>query len=228
LRNRKGIWLQDLARELPESVELHGVDLSPNIFPKDADRPPNMFLHVGSLTSLPAGWTGKFDLVNQRFLIAGLAAAEWRKAVAEMFRVLKPGGVVQLAEREPTYVRSREGSAMRRHDETFDRMYRTLGFNHMCATDLPGMLEEAGFVNVSDDVKMNPIGKKWGEDGESGVRCYVGAYENMGPVLVEEGLVGSASEYDELLSELRREWNDEGNRVATHMICAMKPCGDEV
>jgi len=226
--NRIAIWLEDLSRELPGTVELHGIDLSPTNFPEEVDRAPNMFLHLGSLTSLPAEWTDSFDVVNQRFLIAGLAASEWSKAVAEMFRVLKPGGVVQVAEREPTHVSSRVGSAMRAHDETFDRMYRTLGFNHKCATELPGMLAAAGFVDLSDEVKINPIGKRWGEDGESGARCYGGAYENMGPVLVEEGLVGSAAVYEELLSELRKEWDEEGGQVVCHMICAMKPFSNEI
>ncbi|KLO06580.1 S-adenosyl-L-methionine-dependent methyltransferase, partial [Schizopora paradoxa] len=206
------IWLQDLAREVPESVELHGIDLSPKNFPEEADRPSNLHLHIGSLTNLPAEWSNQFDLINQRFLIAGLSKSEWPQAVAEMFRVLKPGGVVQLAEREPTYMSARVGSAMARHDELFDRMYKTLGFNHMCATDLPGMLEAAGFTNISDDTKINPIGRKWGEDGECGARIYGGAYENMGPVLVEEGLVGSAAEYEGLLSDLRKEWGEEGGQ----------------
>jgi len=228
MHNRIAIWLQDLSREVPETVELHGIDLSPTNFPEEGDRAPNMFLHLGSLTSLPAEWTDCFDLVNQRLLIAGLSASEWPKAVAEIFRVLKPGGVVQLAEREPTFVSSRADSAMRAHDETSDKMFRTLGLNYNCAKELPGMLAAAGFVGVSDEVKINPIGKKWGEDGESGARCYGGAYENMGPVLVEEGLVGSAAEYRELLSELRKEWDEEGAQVASHMICAMKPFGNEI
>ncbi|KLO06578.1 S-adenosyl-L-methionine-dependent methyltransferase [Schizopora paradoxa] len=217
------VWLQELARELPEAVELHGVDISPKNFPEEMERPSNMHLHTDSLTSLPAAWSGQFDLVHQRLLNWGVTKSEWPKVVAEIFRILKPGGSVQLIERDSFFTNSPEGSAMARHDELLKKMYSTLGFNYYCAAELPGMLEEAGFINVSAETKPNPIGKKWGDDGESGVRVYGGAYANMGPMLVEEGLVGSAAEYGELLAELRKEWDEEGAQVAFHIICAERP-----
>jgi methyltransferase family protein len=51
---------------------------------------------------------GEFDLVHQRFLIAGVPLASWPAAVAELARVTRPGGWVELTE-IPWVVRGRLG-----------------------------------------------------------------------------------------------------------------------
>ena len=140
-----------------------------------------------------------------------------------IFRFLKPGGAIQLLEREPTFVDPPQQSAMRRHEKIFEKMHQKKGINGDCAKALPALLEQAGFVDISDDVKILPIGKKWGEEGEVGVGTFSGAYLNMGPVVVEEGLVESAAEYEALIGDLKEEWDREGAQVAGHMICARKP-----
>ncbi|KAH9841078.1 uncharacterized protein C8Q71DRAFT_743255 [Rhodofomes roseus] len=47
------------------------------------------------------GRTGRFKLVHQRLLIAALRSWEWTVALREIFRVLQPGGWVQLGEVGP-------------------------------------------------------------------------------------------------------------------------------
>lgn len=224
----KAIWLRELSQELPESVELHGVDISSTKFPDQDTLPKNISLRVGSITGLPSEWSDHFDLINQRFLIVGLLAKDWPIALAEMFRVLKPGGVVQLAEREPGYVLPdgavpAAGCAMQVQEDLFMHMYTKKGFNRRCGLELPAMLEAAGFVDVSSEEKLTPLGRKWGKDGETGVRTWGGALENMGYAAINDGLVSSEAEYEKLLSDLRQEWDDERPQIRCRMICARKP-----
>lgn len=59
-----GCWLLDLAKKVPDSVELHGVDVYGGNFPKVY--PPSVHLEVNSVTKLPEEWSERFDFVNER------------------------------------------------------------------------------------------------------------------------------------------------------------------
>ena len=101
---------------MPEDVELIGVDVSPNNFPDAANLPKNIHLSLASATNLPKEWSNKFELVNQCFMLSALLAAEWPQVVSEIFRVLKPGGRVQLCELDPRYPLEKP-PALARHSE---------------------------------------------------------------------------------------------------------------
>lgn len=90
-----GIWLLELSRGLSESASLYGVDLSTDRFPKDV---PNVQYSVASVTDLPQKWTGQFDFVDQRLLVAGLLARDWPIALENHMHVLKASGHIQLVE----------------------------------------------------------------------------------------------------------------------------------
>ena len=67
-------------------------------------------------TALPNEWNAFFDVVHQRYVANALRAADWKLALSEFHRVLKPGGALQLVEidfRYPTPM----GPAMKRYDE---------------------------------------------------------------------------------------------------------------
>jgi len=217
------VWVQELAQEVPKTVELHGVDISPQNFPDKGLLTENTFLHLGSVTELPAEWSNHFDLVNQRYLIVALLASLWPKAVSEIYRVLKPGGSVQLVEREPGFIADAPRDAMQWQDDLFAKMYKQKGFNRRCALDLPAMLEEAGFIDIRSERKLTPIGKRWGQDGENGVLAYGGAFRNMGYAAVQAGLIDSEAEFEKKLSELHKEWEEDGAQIACRIICARKP-----
>jgi len=217
------VWVQELSQEVPKTVEIHGIDISSQNFPDKAILTDNTFLRLGSVTELPAEWSNHFDLVNQRYLIVALLASLWPKAVSEIYRVLKPGGCVQLVEREPGYITDEPRAAMRWQEDVFEEMYKQKGFNRRCALDLPAMLESAGFVDIRSEQKLTPIGKRWGEDGEKGALAYGGAFRNMGYATVQIGLVGSEAEFEKNLSDLHREWEEDGAQIACRIICARKP-----
>ena len=86
----------DLAKEVPESANLYGVDIFGGNFPKSP--PPNVHFSVNSVTKLPDEWSDTFDFVHERVLGMGLLSDEWPSAVREMYRVTKPGGSIQLCE----------------------------------------------------------------------------------------------------------------------------------
>lgn len=222
-KTRLVAWLLDLAKEVPEEVELIGVDVSPNNFPDAAKLPGNVHLSLASATNLPKEWSNKFDLVNQRFMLSALLATEWPQVVSEIFRVLKPGGRVQLCELDPRYPLEKP-PALARHSEILLQGANKRGLLRYCAKELPGMLQNAGFVDVVDDAKPCPVGKplgEWGERGATGGPA--GAWWNMKDALVQQGTVGSAKEYEDLLDQIVKEWDEKGIYLVSRMICATKP-----
>ncbi|KAF5350041.1 hypothetical protein D9756_009186 [Leucocoprinus leucothites] len=98
-----GHWLLSLAKErdiynkIP-SVYLRGIDISSHMFPSPSLTPPNTSFSINSITSLPANWSNTISLIHQRLLMAALQAPQWHSALSEMYRVLAPGGWIQLFE----------------------------------------------------------------------------------------------------------------------------------
>jgi ubiquinone/menaquinone biosynthesis C-methylase UbiE len=87
--------LQDIATEYPSS-QFIGVDMC-DVFPNNI-RPPNVSFQVGNaLERLPFA-DNTFDFVNIRLFIIALMKHEWSIVVQEVYRILKPGGFIQMVE----------------------------------------------------------------------------------------------------------------------------------
>ncbi|KAL9552153.1 hypothetical protein MBANPS3_003909 [Mucor bainieri] len=90
-----GTWLMDVATEYPSS-QFIGVDMC-DVFPNNI-RPPNVSFQVGNaLERLPFS-DNTFDFVNIRLFIIALKGEEWPVVIQEAYRILKPGGYLQIVE----------------------------------------------------------------------------------------------------------------------------------
>ncbi|KLO06586.1 S-adenosyl-L-methionine-dependent methyltransferase [Schizopora paradoxa] len=215
-----GIWAINLAKELPESVEVHALDISDTNFAPD--HPNNVHFSVASVTSLPSGWADKFDFVNQRYLVGALLAKEWPVVLSEFYRVLKPGGAVQLIEidlRSPT---PETPISVQTRDAKW-KAFDTLGLDYGVAGNLAKLLESAGFVEVVDEIRRLPLGKTWGEIGVQGTISIGGAFRNASESLVKAGALSSNEEYESLMDKLEAEWDLHGTSYACNVVCARKP-----
>lgn len=68
-----------------------------DIFPNNI-RPPNVSFQIGNaLERLPFS-DNTFDFVNIRLFIIALKGEEWPVVIQEAYRILKPGGYLQIVE----------------------------------------------------------------------------------------------------------------------------------
>ncbi|KAK0236464.1 S-adenosyl-L-methionine-dependent methyltransferase [Armillaria nabsnona] len=220
-----GSWVMLLAKEVSPSVSLTAIDIQSTIFPESFPR--NVNFSIRSVTELPGEWTDSYSLVNQRVLYAALTESQWGAALSEIYRVLAPGGWVQII--EGSTISTHMGPCSERIGNILDRMFSHNGLLIDVAKRLPGMLAREGFINVHGETRAVPLGAWAGTDGLEHRDDLVSVYSAMrGPIFKADGfgLVSSEREYDDLLDGLAKEW-DNGRGVSASKdwteIYAQKP-----
>ncbi|KAF8907529.1 S-adenosyl-L-methionine-dependent methyltransferase [Mucidula mucida] len=202
-----GIWLTELAKEVPECVELIGVDIQDQLFPKPSTAASNVKFYRNSTLSLPAAWSNTFRFINQRLLVCAFTEREWVAELPEILRVLVPGGRAQFTEAHlPTH---NAGPAMRKLEAAVQSVYAAKGIFYQVPEFLPEMLRKLG---------------AWGgKEGTLLAEIVIGMFSgHRGPIL-KLGLLKEA-EIDSLLRATRREWDERPgmSRVYT-TVYADKP-----
>ena len=157
-----GHWLRDLSTTLSSDNEYIGTDIDPSVFPKNAL--PNHTFHVQDINApWPEEWADSFDVVHQRSVLHA-AGANMHNAVANLARMVKPGGWIQLME-AGLVTAPDNGPAMRQLIQLTQDIFVAIGAGTSTSRDLRAWIEEAGFVDVHDELfnmrlgARNPDGK---------------------------------------------------------------------
>jgi len=201
-----GSWLLDFMKTVPGSVDIYGVDIETRLFPAVDCLPDNVHLSLDSVTNLPSGWSDTFALINQRLLVLALQNHEWVIALKELHRVLAPKGWLQLCEAD--FGSLKRGPVADKFHALLIALCDSKSFLIEIASQLPAMLQIAGFVDVHVDCRSTPPGKwasKYSEDERNNI---VGIWKAMKTAVMAAGgfgFVHSEEEYDELLEDLKRE-----------------------
>ncbi|ESK87497.1 hypothetical protein Moror_10909 [Moniliophthora roreri MCA 2997] len=207
-----GIWMLETAKNaLPhQQWTFHGIDVSQTFFSLNINPPTNIIFTQTSILSLPRTWDNAFNFAHQRMMHAALSLNEWPLALREIHRVLKPGASIQLFE---PLKPSGDTSAIERQAQIFNKMFRFAGMEPDAGLKLPQFLRDAGFVDVRCDTRMALLNRypKPANDSldvePSFASLLLAAMKKTRPKAVEAGCVGSEAEFDELLTELDRNWN---------------------
>ncbi|XP_006458604.1 hypothetical protein AGABI2DRAFT_200355 [Agaricus bisporus var. bisporus H97] len=219
-----GIWLQDLAKVTSTKPQYIGVDIESNLFPQASTLPKNISFETQSVLDLPKEWTNKFTLVHQRLIISGLRRHEWEQDIKELYRVVKPGGWVQLFELRIWT----SGPALAKHWDLLCKFADDVGLMFRdIATKLPDFLKQSGFVDIHEDTCDTPLGAWANRDGDDGKKNLMGLLQGLKTPILRGGgygVVGSEAEYDELLEEIEKEVDmTPGSTALWTMFWARKP-----
>ncbi|HLH68619.1 MAG TPA: methyltransferase domain-containing protein [Candidatus Dormibacteraeota bacterium] len=151
-----GQWGFELCWEHPKALVV-GLDLVPG-----KPGAPAGYRHVRGdvLRGLPFR-DDSFDLVHQRYLASGIPLVEWPRVVAELVRVARPGGWVELA--EPVMGGRRLGPATDRLQRMFQERAGSLGLDTGDAVfrSVDHYLRQAGLEEVARRELELPVGE-WG------------------------------------------------------------------
>ncbi|KAI8810040.1 S-adenosyl-L-methionine-dependent methyltransferase [Cladochytrium replicatum] len=162
-----GIWLAEMNRDFPKGT-YHGVDISATAWAETFNE-----LSAGKINLTKANILeglpfedNTFDYVHQQLLVAGLPQAHWPNVIAEIRRVLKPGGVIDLVEVDGVFHHTTTPSKLQ---EDFSRVVTqsllARGINIRIANDLASLVRaDSGFDKINEVIKESPCG--WG--GELG------------------------------------------------------------
>ena len=90
-----GLWCEEMANEFSD-VNVYGIDLVPNFSSKI--KPYNCKFFLGNVIfGLP--WPDNtFDYIWSRYLFTEIKSKNRSSLLLEMYRVLKPGGIIEFQE----------------------------------------------------------------------------------------------------------------------------------
>jgi SAM-dependent methyltransferase len=108
-----GHWLEALARGGVAERRLHGIDLIERRASQAARRVPGATVEHGDGAALPHP-DGAFELVLALTVLSSLSAARARRVLAEVRRVLRPGGLALVYEPRAPNPANRETRLVRR------------------------------------------------------------------------------------------------------------------
>ncbi|KAJ7223128.1 S-adenosyl-L-methionine-dependent methyltransferase [Mycena pura] len=223
-----GCWVLDVAASVARSVSFVGIDIATRLFPTNA--PKNTEFRQESVVRLPDDWNDTFSLVNQRFLMMGLRTSEWPIAMREIYRVLRPGGWVQLGEGY-LYIEGEnpDKPCMEKLVSITRRMVESRDLFIDCARSMPQMLEEAGFVDIQCASEVQCMGSWGGDLGVTFREIHTDIWRGLKqPVLKADGfgIVASGEEYDALVDGVIKEWEEIPGTGTPHIVhWARKPAG---
>ncbi|RUP46821.1 S-adenosyl-L-methionine-dependent methyltransferase [Jimgerdemannia flammicorona] len=155
-------WILEMATEFPE-CEFHGIDISP-IFPLEIKPVNTNFTVANVLEGIPYS-DNHFDLVSMRMTIWCWNDDYWPAILAEMYRVVKPGGYVQLLEPDDTLwrVEPEKQEVWKR----WNRWHTNIGRDVHIGRRIYKFIQASGFESVQRRYMSTPC--NWG--GPVGQLC---------------------------------------------------------
>ncbi|KDN47174.1 S-adenosyl-L-methionine-dependent methyltransferase [Tilletiaria anomala UBC 951] len=181
-----GSWIKQVANLYPK-CKAFATDFAPTYSPVQVGDAAKVEFQVGDvLKSLPYN-DGSFDFVQMRFFTGALKAHEWVPAVKEVYRVVKPGGWVQLIEPDGE-LRCRNGESADITDWNTRGMRGSLlkrGGDPLAGTRLDKFMAEAGFDSstIRVDIASVPVDAKAGPLGALMEHDYLALVQTLAPIL---------------------------------------------
>lgn len=215
-----GRWAMELATQFP-SANVIGVDIAPP--PVSEQAAPGFsadnytFVQGNVLERLPFA-DRSFDFVHQRYLIMGIPANRWPGVVAELMRVTRPGGWIELIETEPPY----GAPALNQLADWGKLLVSKRGIDFAVASQIGPLLTAAGAADVTARPLTIPVGKPGGRLGAMMVVDYLSALTAVRGPLTKAGIASEAA-YDAALAQARQELDQRSLPQNVYVAYGRKP-----
>jgi ubiquinone/menaquinone biosynthesis C-methylase UbiE len=194
-----GCWCRDLAAQFP-AAQVYGVDLE-QVKTSGPVPLPYHFLRANVLEGLPFA-EGTFDFVHQRLLVAAIPAANWPGVLAELYRVTRPGGWIELVECGV------EGQNLGPLTQQFFawglEAGQARGLDARIVPTLGQLLLATGARNLGTKAIEIPLGEWGGRIGKMMKQDLLSALAGLKALYTQRGATGE--DFETLLQELPGEW----------------------
>ncbi len=196
-----GRWAMEMAQQFPRA-SVTGVDIAP---PASGDaltaQQPWTFTAANVLEGLPFP-DNSFDFVHQRLLVAAIPAERWPRVVAELARVTRPGGWVELVEAESRLPNA--GPGLQASMKWASAFAARRGIDPASASQVGAFLTGAGLRQVNARTVSLPVGEPGGRIGTMAKTDLLAGMTALRGILISMGLV-TESEYEVILQQIQAE-----------------------
>ncbi|KAG0317475.1 hypothetical protein BGZ99_006289 [Dissophora globulifera] len=215
-----GEWAMDIAIKYPQAI-VYALDplMDMNRIPQRT--PPNCQFKQRDIRDQ----NGEFDLVHQRLGAFKIQFLEWTPHFAELNRLLRPGGWIQLAESNGMLVRA--GIESLKVNRWVEQAALSSGLNptRMVGALMPTILA-AGLINVQCYEYGIPIGDWAGRRGNIAMRSYLLMVESLREEIIEMNRLEEGI-FEETIALMMMECAAENAELVMNVIMAQKPPIDD-
>jgi SAM-dependent methyltransferase len=214
-----GQWGAEMCKEF-DSALVVGLDL---VSGKPGRPERYRYVRGNVLHGLPFA-DGQFDFVHQRLLVAGVPVPSWPAVVAELSRVTRPGGWVELV--EVRWESEPPARAVQRLKNLTNLLLTSLELDttDVVYRSLDTYLKEAGLTNVARRDVPVPVGRWGGAVGSLMATNIRAGSTRVLEVLLARGQV-SDEEARALLHDALDEWENGGLAYPAAVAFGQKPPG---
>ncbi|KAF2238508.1 S-adenosyl-L-methionine-dependent methyltransferase [Viridothelium virens] len=213
-----GIWLLELAEELPATSMLEGFDISSQQYPPPEWWANNVrLMEHDAFRPFPEQYIGAYDVVNVRFLLTLIRGPEAVPFLKNLVTLLKPGGYIQWTEPQFYSVQTKlsnpesaSGNVVR-HLEALMRKPPS-GVTYEWVAELPSTFEKAGLELVCHE--LFPVKDSYKLPYCQGLLAALEETTVDSPNVSAE----SAQESSKFISELSKEFA-KGVYLDTNFLC---------
>ncbi|KAI8380549.1 S-adenosyl-L-methionine-dependent methyltransferase [Choanephora cucurbitarum] len=212
-------WTFEVGEAYPQS-RIYGVDAS-CVFPENV-KPANVEFAIGNIAKHIPHEDCTFDYIHQRLLIMGLTDEDWKNALKEHYRVLKPGGYIESVEVNFNNMET-AGPYTDKIHKAFKIVTERRGVVLNIAQELKDRFTQAGFENIVQKIVGVPfnhsgkIGQLMWDDFRELCSSIRPALIGANPDLQGEGV------FDHCLSECGREATEFKTYVEFYIVYGQKP-----
>ncbi|KAL0080404.1 hypothetical protein J3Q64DRAFT_1701745 [Phycomyces blakesleeanus] len=212
-----GSWTMEIAGEYPKSTVV-GVDIN-NMFPRDI-KPSNCeFYNCNILHGLPFN-SGSFDYVFMRGVALGVEESKWAPLIAELVRVLKPGGWIELVEADSKM--HRVGPITQEYNQHLLDLMASCQMDPRAGQRLKEKLvDHGGLMNTTTKFISCPGGQWAGKLGQLTLQSWKAYYQALRPQICLAGKA-TAENYESRLQACWREADEYKTFENVHFAYAQK------
>jgi ubiquinone/menaquinone biosynthesis C-methylase UbiE len=215
----EGLWALDVAKSLPTS-RVVGLDRgSLRAFPYHD--PSNFLMVIGDFLEGPLPFAEmSFDYVHQRFLSPLVPTSRWPRLIADLARVARPGGWIEVVEYGSAYANA--GPNTQQMLDWWKKTTTKQGGDLTLRQHLVPMLQRAGIPHVEQRTISVPLGT-WGSVSGCAMSMSLEMYLSSFKLKIMTALQVSAHEFDRVLHALTEEWETYNTTYQFYAVYGQRP-----